>query len=86
MTKLNIEGLEEPYSPYKVLYENDSVYQLKDDGKWYYWDEAYLENGPFDTEHEARIDLVMYCWHCLENRQWGILDEKYRRISFPFIC
>ena len=36
--------------------------------KWCYDDESYSLNGPFDSEHEARLDLVLYCHYCLDGQ------------------
>lgn len=38
-----------------------------DDGKcvyadgWIFYDEGYMINGPFQSEHEARLSLFEYC-------------------------
>lgn len=30
-------------------------------GKWYWYDEAYEDTGPYDTKGEAEISLFKYC-------------------------
>ena len=38
----------------------DIVFQ-DENGKWYFWDEAWTKTGPFDTEDECRKKLKWYC-------------------------
>lgn len=39
----------------------DPVHQ-KEDSKWYWWDECWaFEEGPYDTEEEARQNWKEYC-------------------------
>ncbi len=39
---------------------HDPVHQ-NEDGKWYFWDECWaFEEGPFDTEQDARKALEQY--------------------------
>lgn len=41
---------------------------------WYFYDESYDTHGPYTTEHEARIDLAIYCHFNLEcgiNWEWS---------------
>lgn len=47
--------------------------------KWYYYDESELLSFPFDTEHEARIDLAFYCFFCLDGHGLDGLTQKQRR-------
>lgn len=38
----------------------DPVHQ--EDGKWYFWSETWADRqGPYDTEENARFELVAYC-------------------------
>ncbi len=44
----------------------DPIHQDKD-GKWYFWDECWsFEEGPYDTEQEAEVELKRYCKECLD--------------------
>lgn len=46
----------------KGRYEGDPVRLCITDNKWYFWDETWADKyGPFDTEEEARADLLKYC-------------------------
>lgn len=38
----------------------DDVF-VKADGTWYFWDEAWAENGPFDNRHQALCAVMDYC-------------------------
>lgn len=41
--------------------KHDPVHQ-GEDGKWYFWDETWsFEEGPYETEVEAREALDIYC-------------------------
>ena len=38
------------------------IYEEKNDNKWYWWDEAGLDQyGPYNTLEEAKNDLDKYC-------------------------
>jgi hypothetical protein len=52
-------------------YPQDCVGQDEDTKKWYYYDETESLNGPFDTEHDARIDLELYVFFCLDGYKLG---------------
>lgn len=53
-----------PTMPLSVEYGDDCV--VRDTvGRWWFWDETYDYHGPYETEHEAQIDLALYCHFCL---------------------
>lgn len=39
--------------------------------QWWFWDETYMHYGPFESEAEARVELELYCFFCLEGRKLG---------------
>lgn len=62
---------------------DDVIFFNHKDRLWYYWDWTYYPNGPFNSEHEARIDLVLYCWLYLnwEENKYGCLPKYDRHIE-----
>lgn len=43
-------------------------YQNENDQKWYWHDEGYAENGPYDTYEQAKAELTLY---------FGYLDRQH---------
>lgn len=51
----------------------------EENGQWYYWDETWAwRTGPFDTEAEAREDLMKYCemLNKPEQLDWGLPRKR----------
>lgn len=44
------------------FYQKLDPVHLNADGKWYFWDETWsFEEGPHETEAEAKVALERYC-------------------------
>lgn len=48
------------------MHNYDPVHQ-KEDGSWWFWDEAQFdEYGPYDSERTARLEIMRYFYTVLE--------------------
>lgn len=70
----NLETLENEFTDI-AGYIDDVVFLNRKNNKWYFWDETYFPLGPYENEHEARVGLVLYCWMCLDNREFGQIPK-----------
>ena len=56
--------IDTPIEPVRVPYDGDCV-MLDANNQWWFWDETYAPYGPYESEHEARVELALYCHFCL---------------------
>jgi len=64
-----------------ISWPDDPIFFDLRSRRWYWYDESYLPEGPYDSEHDARIDCMLYCWCCLENRTFGVPPHDMMRLS-----